>query len=415
MISPRYPFPSVVLAIFSITGAFVGFFLVFSHHQTPIPPSPPPEEMLPPPPASFTTPFGYGNITLERPTVIANSFLEDTINDTQLSENLPFPSPHNPVLIGTSPGFLPYSNNAFYFDTSGFRFLYLENITFTSENVVLRDNAYMMLTLACHPRYWDGIYEQPERVTYSFAKYESAICLGHQHSSDFGHWFLEILPAYCVIPRDVLLSSIIVLPEYHDYIEEHLGLLGVHPSQLVCGLQLTVFARHFYTAEFFVCADLVAFLITSFRNLVIAKFGLARFPPTRFMLFNRWNMSRAIGNWGELLGAVRERWPNITWEECPHLSGLQRTASLFDQIKLLFAVHGSIMANILFMQPDTSLVSLEMEQWLQSFLWLAAFTGKYVTLGRDASITWRGLTPNIVDVPYVVSMIANGLEQLKVI
>jgi hypothetical protein len=412
MLDRRRPRPSVALAVLSIALAVLSFCVIFAHQPIASPISLPRDLEIA---ITRFAPFGYGNITLDHPTVVMNAALEGTITDTQLSQSLPYPPPHNPVLIGGPGGVFPYTNNAFIGDTAGFRWLYLENVTFTSENVILSKNRYLMLTHACHPRYWEGIYQQPERVTYSYAMYESAICIGHQHSSDFGHWFLEVLPAYAAIPRDTLLSSIVVLPEYHDYIADHLAVFGVHPSQIVTGLQLTVFARHFYTAEFTVCGDLLAYLITNFRNFVIEKFGLARTPPHRFMLHNRWNMSRAIGNWVELVDAVREKWPNVKWEECPVVLGLQRSAVFFDQVKLLFGVHGSIMANVMFMQPNTSLVSLDMEQWLLSFFWLSAFTGKYVTAGRDMRITWRGLTPNIVDVPYVVSLIGNGLEQLKVV
>jgi hypothetical protein len=296
-----------------------------------------------------------------------------------------------------------------------FILLSLDNVTFMTENVYLYDNQYVIMTETCHPRYWAQFYQSPEKITYEYAMYESAICLGHQHSSDFGHWFLEVLPAYSVIPREILFNSVVVLPEFHDYLVDHLSVLGVHESQIVTGLGVTVFARHFYTAEFTFCGDLVRFLIVSFRNLIIQKFNLGVAPATRFMLHNRWNMSRAIANWDGLVTAVREKWPTVPWEECPVMIGLEKSAIFFDRVKLLFGVHGSIMANIMFMQPDTSLVSLEMEQWLLSFLWVGAYTGKYITLGRDMKITWRGLTPHVVDVPYILSLLDHALQQLKVV
>jgi hypothetical protein len=245
--------------------------------------------------------------------------------------------------------------------------------------------------------------------------YESAICLGHQHSSDFGHWFLEVLPAYSVIPRDILHNSIVVLPERRPFIVDGFSMLGVHESQIVTGLGVSLFARHFYTADFVFCGDLTRFLIVSFRKLLVRTFALGRSPPSRFVMHNRWNMSRAVGNWAELVTAIKAAWPHLPWEECPAVAGVRKSAVFFDGVKLLFGVHGSIFANMIFMQPDTALVSLEMEQWLLSFLWLGAYTGKYLTLGRDMRITWRGLTPHIVDVNYILSLFGHALAQLKVV
>jgi hypothetical protein len=320
------------------------------------------------------------------------------------------------VLFGGPGGFFPYIGGHWTVPVPDrFLFMRLDNMTFTTENVYLYDNQYVVKTESCHPRYWGMFYRAPERVTHEYAMYESAICLGHQHSADFGHWFLEVLPAYSVIPREILFNSVIVLPEFHDYLVDHLSVLGVHESQLVTGLGVTVFARRLYTAEFTFCGDLVKFLIVSFRNLIIRKLKLGVVAPSRFMLHNRWNMSRAVANWGELVSGIKAKWPNVPWEECPVVIGLRKSAIFFDRVKMLFGVHRSIMANIMFMQPDTSLVSLEMEQWLLSFLWLGAYTGKYITLGRDMKITWRGLTPHVVDVPYVLSLVKHGLEQLKVV
>jgi hypothetical protein len=126
-------------------------------------------------------------------------------------------------------------------------------------------------------------------------------------------------------------------------------------------------------------------------------------------------MSRAIGNWGELVGEVKRTWPNVLWEECPAMTGVRASALFFDDVKLLFGIHGSIFANLIFMQPNTALVSLEMQQWLLSFLWLGAYTGKYLILGRDMQITWRGLKPHIINVKYVLSLFAHALDQLKAV
>jgi hypothetical protein len=364
-------------------------------------------------PESFL-PFGYGSITLTRPTVTTTLSPPGLVFSVDLSKNLPIPPPHEPQIMCEA-GNLVYSNGRMQHMNNAFVWMHFVNVTFLSENVILHDDQFIILTQACHPRYWPWLYQQPQKVTYEYAMYESAICLGHQHSADFGHWFLEVLPAYCVIPRDVLLKSIVVLPEFHAHLLDGFSLLGVREEQIVTGLGLSVFARNFYTASFVFCGDLTQFLIVSFRTMLVKRFGLWKNPPTKFELHNRWNMSRSCGNFWEIMDAVKSTWPQFPWEECPHVLGIENQAKFFEQVKLLYGIHGSVFANVLFMQDNTALVSVEMEQWLLSFLWLSAYTGKYHTLGRDPRITWRGLTPNILDVSYVLSLIKRGLETLKVI
>ena len=62
------------------------------------------------------------------------------------------------------------------------------------------------------------------------------------------------------------------------------------------------------------------------------------------------------------------------------------------------------------MQDNTAVVDLQMEQWLLSFLWLTAYTGKYMVVGRDPRISWRGLAPNQIDVSYVIELVGKALK-----
>jgi hypothetical protein len=178
---------------------------------------------------------------------------------------------------------------------------------------------------------------------------------------------------------------------------------------------LVVFAKNFYTANFVFCGDLTQFLITSFRRMVVEKFGLWQQRPTKFELYNRWNRSRACKNFMEVMAAVKSEWSQFPWEECPHVKGIEQSALFFDQVKFLFAIHGSVLANMILMQDETAIVSMEMEQWLLSFFWLSGYTGKYHIVGCDQRISYRGMEPNRLDVPHVLSLFRRALELLKLI
>jgi hypothetical protein len=167
--------------------------------------------------------------------------------------------------------------------------------------------------------------------------------------------------------------------------------------------------------DYIVCGDLNAYLVTNLRVRFIKAFNLHRHPPQKFLTFNRRNMSRCIGNYDELQAALRNEFPSIPWEDSQNFLKLREQALYFDDVKFLFGVHGSVLANMIFMQDNTAVVDLQMEQWLLSFLWLAGYTGKYLVVGRDPQITWRGREPNILNISYVLSLIKAGLDALGAI
>jgi hypothetical protein len=104
--------------------------------------------------------------------------------------------------------------------------------------------------------------------------------------------------------------------------------------------------------------------------------------------------------------------PKIPWEDSLNPLSLREQALYFEDVKFLFAVHGSVLANMIFMQDGTTVVDLQMEQWLMSFLWLAGYTGKHIVVGQDSRISWRDLKPNVLDLTYVMSLIRTGLQTL---
>jgi hypothetical protein len=112
---------------------------------------------------------------------------------------------------------------------------------------------------------------------------------------------------------------------------------------------------------------------------------------------------------------AKAKWPAIPWEECPHYMTLKEQAQFFDTVKFLFSLHGSVLANIIFMPPDTAVVDLQMEKWLLAFQWLAAYTGKYMVIGRDKRISWRGKEPNILNIAYVLRLFEKALTYIKAI
>ena len=357
-------------------------------------------------------PIGEGSVKLVLPKVVYSKIMSKAVSKVNLYNEIPIPKPHPIIPVGphTKGNQIPYTGGSIFPINQNIILYHFTNVTFTSETVIISDNNYNLFTKSCHPRYWDMFYRSPSSVTYTFNIYESAICLGHQHSSDFGHWFLEVFPAYAIIPKDILQKSVVVVPFIRKHVIEGFNFLGVSKEQIVEGDNIVLHANNYYTMDYTFCGDLNRFLIANLRELFIKRFGLGKNPPTEYLTFNRPNMSRCMKNYDEVRNALKEKWPNIDWKDGIYHKTLAEQAAYFDKVKFVFVVHGSVLANIIFMQPNTAIVDLQMEQWLLSFLWLSTYTGKYMVVGRDPRISWRGLTPNVININYVLELVEKAFK-----
>lgn len=357
-------------------------------------------------------PIGEGFVKLHSPRVVFSSALAGTVSKVNLYKEVPIPDPHPIIPIGphAQGNQIPYTGGSIFPINQNIFLYHLANVTFTSETVIIQDGDYHLFTRSCHPRYWEMFYRSIPEITLTYNIYESAICLGHQHSSDFGHWFLEVFPAYALIPEDILRKSVVVVPFIRSHVIEGFKFLGVNKEQIVEGDNIVLHANNYYTMDYTFCGDLNRYLITNMRHLFIKRFGLGKNKPTEFLTFNRPNMSRCMKNYDEVRNALKEKWPKIDWKDGIYYKTLADQAAYFDKVKFVFVVHGSVLANIIFMQDNTAIVDLQMEQWLLSFLWLSTYTGKYMVVGRDPRISWRGLTPNVIDVNYVLELVEKAFK-----
>lgn len=350
-------------------------------------------------------------LILRNPNVIFGRYPKDPVSVKSLVKDINYPKERNRIIIGEhaenqyKPGRIANSVNLLHFN----------DIYFLSDDVYVYNGSYVLFTRSCHPKYWEQFYQKKDIVEYkNIREFESVICLGHQHTSDFGHWFLEALPAYSAIPKDILLKSYVVVPEEKEYIYQGFEAIGVKRDHVIAGGDNLFFAKNFYTVEFTFCGDLVPFLVNNLRNHFVNLYNLDKVEPDLFLVYNRKGKSRAIGNFDELMKMLNTKFPKIKWQEAVLPNTLEEQAKYFNRVKLIFSIHGSIFANGLFMQNDTAIVDLQMEQWLLSFLYLTSYTGKYMVAGRDPAISWRGLTPNIINLNYVEKLIETALKEMNV-
>lgn len=307
-------------------------------------------------------------------------------------------------------GYIPSANDMDNFDPL---LLLFRNSVFTSESVVVRWNGYHFLTLQCHPRYWNASTSKFYNISkISYYKYKSVVCLGHQHTSDFGHWFLEVLPCFFAVPQWILDSSIVIVPYMKKYIIEDLALFNIPPDRILEGKDNYFYAENLYIMHSKWCGDLSHKLIQNMKIKFMQIFELNKEPPYRYVLYNRFNMSREIENWDEVMAAVKTQHPSINWENGQNFYTIREQAKYFNTIKLFFAVHGSILANIIFMQSKTSVIELQMEKWLLSFIHLGGYTEINMIEGRDASIMHIPVQKTPVDALYIAKLISLGIQRL---
>ena len=198
-------------------------------------------------------------------------------------------------------------------------------------------------------------------------------------------------------------------------IYQGLETLGVKREQIVADYNNAFYADSLYTLEFRFCGDLIPFLIINLRDHFVKQFKLDYIKPFRFVAFNRKNMSRRIGNFNELMDLLCKKFLNIKWEEAKVSETLTEQAKYFNEVKFIFSIHDSIFANTIFVQPGATVVNMQIEQWLSSFLYLARYTDKIMVTGRDPKISWRGLKPNILNLEYVETFVERALKKLELI
>ena len=329
------------------------------------------------------------------------------LKETPIFTSIPYPSYIRPTWVGNKDpqGYVPPQPVPF-----PIKLIELWNVVVTTECVIVRWDGYHLFKRECHPRYW-GLGQKYHVPQISFKKYHSVVCIGHQHSSDWGHWFLEVYPVLLVMPSDIIRNSVIALPFKRDFIIDNLEVIGISLDQIVEGDNIPLYADVLYTVKSTWCGDLNTFLLNNMRHYFVNVLGLDARPPTKFVLINRPpNMSRSIGNFNEMMDLVKSSFPMYHWEAVTMYKTVIQQALYFNQICLVFAVHGSILANEIFMQPKTVCIELQMDSWLLSFINLGPMTGKIVIEGRDSSIKYRKIQPNIVDLNYMINLIRKGLS-----
>lgn len=301
-------------------------------------------------------------------------------------------------------GFMPPT-----YDVQSTAIQIFHNVFLTTETVIIKDDGYYVFKRACHPRYWGiGIpFHTPE---FNYTKFQKVICIGHQHSYDWGHWSVEVLPAILALPEMYLRDSIIVFSKINDFMIDDLLHFDIEPWRLWAEMNGRLYAETYITVRSIWCGDINRRLILNMRDIVVDKFGLDRIKPSRFVLANRKpHLARVVGNFDEFFFATQRMWPYIKFENYTSYFEFESQCKYFNSMNFLWAVHGSLMTNILYMQPNTCVVEVfPKDSWLLSFINICQMTQKFQVLGRD-DILFRELVLNTINITYNLKLIGQCL------
>ncbi|EAX96569.1 hypothetical protein TVAG_041710 [Trichomonas vaginalis G3] len=281
----------------------------------------------------------------------------------------------------------------------------------TYENVICRtdlsfysNNSIYMQNVNCRTRFYNYSSKEHPYIDIKYNSYDNVICIGHQHSSDFGHWMIETFPLMWYIPKSVLNQSVIAIPRISQFVVDCLSILGVKKSSIIYGDDLYFHAKKLHTVTAPYCDYISYQAILNHRKNIVNSLSLDKVKPSRLVFFNRKRgMSRYLANIEMLIEEASRKYTNSTFELGIFYDRIVDQIKYFNEIKLLMAVHGSLMANLIFMQPETYVIEIQMEHIFFCFLRTAIFTGKKVTVVRDQSISYRSIQDNMVNISMAMS------------
>ena len=227
-------------------------------------------------------PFGTGTMRVNDNIYMPSQYLTyDKV--TPIFKSLSYPKYYKPLWIENKdpPGFFPPPPKPF-----PIKLIEMHDVVVTTECVIIKKDGYHLFKQACHPRYW-GLGQRYYYPSITFNKYHSVICVGHQHSSDWGHWFLEVYPTLLAMPTEIIRKSVIALPFKRDFIIDNLDVIGINQAQIIEGDNIPIYAEKFYTVDSTWCGDLNIYLLNNMREYFVNSLGLDEKQPTKFVIINR--------------------------------------------------------------------------------------------------------------------------------
>ena len=358
---------------------------------------------------------GSGTLKITNATLVENTFPEAAYSEIvtkplEIQSVLPFiiyGDLGNDTRIPTSEeikGFAKYNEN---------QLILINDAYVTNEGVIIKDNNFYVGDCECHYKqcnYWRSKWF-PSHIPYITV--DQAVCITHEYGWFFDHGNVELLRRYFVVPEEILKESYVIVTSNTEQVKQGFRLLGVKRQQILCPEPDTaIFCKKLYTVVPLQCTHFQGYLLMNMRNKIAQKYGLDKNPPTEHILYNRENTEfRVISNFKDVRKEITKTFSQFTWKNVNIPSKLLEQFKLFNTFKIFVAVHGAAFANTLFMQPNTAVVELQVDRWVDNYLWISAYANVHHVITRDTSIRWRETgSKNSINVKAMVESTRLALE-----
>lgn len=290
---------------------------------------------------------------------------------------------------------------------------HMRNVFVTNEGIVISDNTFYPDQCDCHWRVCNDFRAKNFPQSFSYTAVESAVAVMHEYGWFFAHWMCDFLPRLLVIPDEILQKSKIIVTNGAGFAYKALSFVNLTSDHLLAPSPgSAVFCQNLYTVDPLYCTHFVGYLLINMRNKFKQKAYLDSNQPTEYIFYNRENAEfRNIGNYDEILKAIKANMPECNWKNVNIPSGLIEQARLFNSFKVFFAMHGAAFSNTLFMQPNTCVVEIQVDRWVDNYLWITAYAKVHHILTRDKSIQWRsGGGANNLTIPLITKLARQAHE-----
>lgn len=292
----------------------------------------------------------------------------------------------------------------------------MKKVYVTNEGIVFANDVFYTDDCACHWRVCNSFRGKFFPKQYSYTSVEQAICITHEYGWFFAHWLIDFMPKFSVIPKDILLKSKIIITNMAAFTINGLEFFGVSQKNIIAPLPDTaIFCDTLYTVEPIICTKFNAYLLLNLRQMIIKACNLDKNAPTDYIVYNRENTDyRKIGNYKEIFDTIKEKYPQHPWKNINIRGGIKDQAKQFNAMKLFVAMHGAAFANTLFMQPNTAVVEIQVDRWVDNYLWISAYTQVHHLFSRDMTVKWRESgSKNIIDKDQIVKLVGMALESMQ--
>lgn len=253
------------------------------------------------------------------------------------------------------------------------------------------NNTVYAVSRECHWQFFHGSLIEDFNTSGTCDRLKHAISISHEYSMFYAHWFVDFLPAFFVIPSNILKESVILVSTQDAFIYESLSILNINSEQIhYLHWSRPIFVEELYTVRPITCCQFNYMLLTNFRRTVVKMFDMDMVKPYVYLLYNRENTDyRVITNFKQVCAAVKEKYPAIDWKSTIPPRGFYKQLIFFNTLKVYIAVHGANFANTLFMQPGSVVGEVQVDRWVDNYLWVTSYVHVHHVVVRQMDIKWR--------------------------